>query len=247
VSPIDGVVVSRNVDVGQTVAASLSSPTLFMIVGDLAKMQVSAAVDESDVAMIEAGQSVIVTVDAYPGRRFAGKVAQVRLQPTVTSNVTTYTTIVDVSNERMELKPGMTAAAEFEIGRRSGVLRVPNAAIRFRPTAQMFSALNQPDPATLDVAASDGGGTPRAVRASTRPADDAVGARGEVWVYEQGALRRIDVRLGLSDGTNTELLGDELPLGTEVVTSVQITAPASPAAAPTRNPLGGTGGGRGRT
>ncbi|HEX7779783.1 MAG TPA: efflux RND transporter periplasmic adaptor subunit, partial [Vicinamibacterales bacterium] len=97
-APIDGIVVQRSVDVGQTVAASLSSPTLFVIVGDLAKMRVSAAVDESDIAKVEAGQGADVTVDAFPNRRFAGTVAQVRLQPTVVSNVTTYATIIDVAN-----------------------------------------------------------------------------------------------------------------------------------------------------
>jgi HlyD family secretion protein len=113
-APIDGIVVQRSVDVGQTVAASLSSPTLFMIVGDLAKMRVSAAVDESDIAKVRVGQDADVTVDAFPGRRFSGTVAQVRLQPTVVSNVTTYATIIDVANDNMELKPGMTAAAEVE-------------------------------------------------------------------------------------------------------------------------------------
>ena len=242
-APIDGIVVQRSVDVGQTVAASLSSPTLFLIVGDLTKMRVSAAVDESDIARIESGQPVDVTVDAFPGRRFSGTVAQVRLQPTVASNVTTYTTIVDVSNERLELKPGMTAAAEIEIGRRFGVVRVPNTAVRFRPTPEMLAALHQAAPATAAR-------TERPVMADTpvrasRPSSDApAGTRGQVWVYENGALRKIDVLLGLSDGTYTELLDGPVQVGAQVVTSVSIGSTATASPAPSRNLFGG--GGRGR-
>jgi HlyD family secretion protein len=240
-APIDGVVIQRSVDVGQTVAASLSSPTLFSIVGDLTKMRVNAAVDESDIAKVAAGQRVDVTVDAYPGRRFAGTVAQVRLQPTVVSNVTTYTTIVDVSNERRELMPGMTAAAEIEIDRRSGVVRVPNTALRFRPTAEIFAALGQPDPAPARVGAVES----RAVRASTRPADAAdQSTRGQIWVFEQGVLRRIDVRLGLADGTNTELLDGQVTAGMQLVTGVTTGAQA-PLTPPANNIFGGTRG-RGR-
>ena len=212
-APIDGIVVQRSVDVGQTVAASLSSPTLFVIVGDLAKMRVSAAVDESDIAKVEAGQGADVTVDAFPNRRFAGTVAQVRLQPTVVSNVTTYATIIDVANDQMELKPGMTAAAEIEIDRRTKVLRVPNTALRFRPTPEIFAALHQ-EPA------GDGPGqaqltTDRVIRASARPAESDHGTPGRVWVEEEGELRPIELRLGLSDGTHTELLDGDVPAGTE--------------------------------
>ena len=241
-APIDGTVVQRSVDVGQTVAASLSSPTLFLIVGDLARMRVSAAVDESDVAKVAAGQRVAVTVDAFPGRRFAGTVAQVRLQPTVTSNVTTYTTIVDVNNGDLALKPGMTAAAEIEIASRNGVVRVPNAALRFRPTAEIFAALNQLDPSTTARAAGDTG---RAVRVSTRAAEE--GTPGQVWVHEAGVLKRVDVRVGLADATYTELIGTTLEPGTSVVTGVTLggTAPATtPAATP--NLFGNGNRGRGR-
>ncbi|HYN09805.1 MAG TPA: efflux RND transporter periplasmic adaptor subunit [Vicinamibacterales bacterium] len=243
-APIDGIVIQRSIDVGQTVAASLSSPTLFLIVGDLAKMRVSAAVDESDVARIETGQRVDVTVDAYPGRRFAGTVAQVRLQPTVTSNVTTYTTIVDVSNERMELKPGMTASAEIEIDRRSSVRRIPNTALRFRPTAQIFAALNQPEPAARVAAQPTDTTDARVVRVSRRSPETGEGTAGQVWVHEHGTLRRVDVRVGLADGTFTELLEGELAPGAELVTGVQVAGTATPAAAPSSNIFGGSGRGR---
>jgi HlyD family secretion protein len=242
-APIDGIVIQRSVDVGQTVAASLSSPTLFSIVGDLTKMRVNAAVDESDIAKVAPGQHVDVTVDAYPGRRFAGTVAQVRLQPTVVSNVTTYTTIVDVSNERRELMPGMTAAAEIEIDRRSGVVRVPNTALLVRPTAEIFAALGQPQPAA-STSGAPVSVVSRAVRTSARPAGATAGSRGQVWVQEQGGLRRVDVRLGLSDGTNTELLEGPIEGGTPLVIGVS-TGAAAPVTQPTNNLFGGGGRGRG--
>jgi HlyD family secretion protein len=236
-APIDGIVVQRSVDVGQTVAASLSSPTLFMIVGDLAKMRVSAAVDESDIAKVRVGQDADVTVDAFPGRRFSGTVAQVRLQPTVVSNVTTYATIIDVANDNMELKPGMTAAAEVEIDRRTNVLRIPNTALRFRPTPETFAALGQPQ------AAGTGHPEPlQVVRVSTRSAQTELGTRGRVWVHERGSLLPIDVRLGLSDGTYTELLQDSPEVGTELVTTVARPGDSA-STTPARSIFGG---GRGR-
>ncbi len=236
-APIDGIVVQRSVDVGQTVAASLSSPTLFVIVGDLAKMRVIAAVDESDIAKVAAGQRADVSVDAFPGRRFTGTVAQVRLQPTVVSNVTTYATIVEVSNEQMELKPGMTAAAEVEVDRRSDVLRVPNTALRFRPTPEIFAAFNQTAPSTATNAGPPDVPT-RAVRASTRSAESTPGTPGQIWVHENGQLRSIKVRVGLSDGTNSELLGDAVPVGTQLVTGVTLTNTAPTTPAPNTNIFG---------
>jgi HlyD family secretion protein len=135
-APIDGIVTSRNVDVGQTVAASLQSPTLFIIAADLTKMQVNANIDEADVGRIRPAQRVTFRVDAYPTEEFTGTVAQIRLQPTVVQNVTTYGTVIDVPNEQLKLKPGMTANVKIEIARRNDVLRVPNAALRFRPAPE---------------------------------------------------------------------------------------------------------------
>ncbi len=145
-SPIDGLVISRNVDVGQTVAASMSAPTLFVLAADLTKMQVLASLDESDVGRIRPGQTVRFRVDAYPTDEFTGSVTQVRLQPTTIQNVVTYQTVIDVPNPELKLKPGMTANVNIEIARRSNVLRVPNAALRFRPTAEIFAALGQTPP-----------------------------------------------------------------------------------------------------
>ena len=145
-APIDGIVTQRSVDVGQTVAASMSAPTLFVIAADLTKLQINASIDESDVGRIRPAQNVTFRVDAYPGDQFLGVVAQVRLQPVVQQNVTTYSTIISVPNPDYKLKLGMTANLKIEIGRRTDAIRLPNAALRFRPTNEMFAALNMPVP-----------------------------------------------------------------------------------------------------
>lgn len=145
-SPIDGIVVSRNVDVGQTVAAGLQAPTLFVLAADLTKMRVAASIDEADVGRIRPGQPVRFRVDAYPTEEFRGTVVQVRLQPTVVQNVVTYTTVIDVPNPDLKLKPGMTANVVIEVARRDEAVRVPNTALRFRPTAEIFAALGQEPP-----------------------------------------------------------------------------------------------------
>ncbi|MBI1875479.1 MAG: efflux RND transporter periplasmic adaptor subunit [Acidobacteria bacterium] len=145
-APIDGIVISRSVDVGQTVAASLSSPTLFIIAADLTKMKVSASVDEADVGRIRPAQHVRFRVDAYPTEEFTGTVLQVRLQPVVVQNVVTYATVIDVPNPELKLKPGMTANVTIEVARRGDVVKVPNSALRFRPTNEIFAALKQTPP-----------------------------------------------------------------------------------------------------
>ena len=145
-APIDGLVIARNVDVGQTVAASMSAPTLFLLAADLTKMQVIASLDESDVGRIRPGQVVKFRVDAYPNEEFTGTVTQVRLQPQTVQNVVTYSTVIDVPNPELKLKPGMTANVNIEIARKNNVLRVPNAALRFRPTNEIFAALGQTPP-----------------------------------------------------------------------------------------------------
>jgi HlyD family secretion protein len=149
-APIDGLVISRNVDVGQTVAASMQAPTLFLLAADLTEMQVVANLDESDVGRIRPGQAVSFRVDAYPTDSFSGTVSQVRLEPKVQQNVVTYATVIDVPNPQLKLKPGMTANVNIEIARRNNVVRVPNSALRFRPTNEMYVAIGQspPDPAS---------------------------------------------------------------------------------------------------
>jgi HlyD family secretion protein len=132
-APMDGVVITRKIESGQTVAASMNTPTLFTIANDLAKMQIEAAVSEADVGGVEEGQNVQFTVDAFPGRTFQGQVRQVRFAPTTNQNVVTYTTVVAVDNQDLKLRPGMTANAKFITAERKGALRIPNAAVRFRP------------------------------------------------------------------------------------------------------------------
>jgi HlyD family secretion protein len=149
-APIDGIVTSRNVDKGQTVASSMQAPTLFIIAADLTKMQVNANIDESDVGRMRPGQVVRFRVDAYPNDTFVGTVDQVRLNPTTVQNVVTYSTVIDVPNPDYRLTPGMTANVVIEIARRTNVLRVPNAALRFRPTKEIFEALHQPMPPELE-------------------------------------------------------------------------------------------------
>ena len=145
-SPVDGIVTQRSVDVGQTVAASMQAPTLFVIAVDLTKLQVSANIDEADIGRIRPGQRATFRVDAYPTDTFEGTVAQVRLQPVVVQNVTTYATIIDAPNSDLKLRPGMTATLRVEVSQKTDVLRVPSAALRFRPSADVFAALNQPVP-----------------------------------------------------------------------------------------------------
>jgi HlyD family secretion protein len=158
-SPIDGIVISRSVEPGQTVAASMNAPTLYIIAEDLAKMQVLANIDESEIGRVRQGQAVTFRVDAYPNDVFRGVVDQVRLQPTTVQNVVTYSTVIAVPNIDLKLKPGMTANVTVEIARRSNVLRIPAAALRFRPTADHFAALNLPVPPEIaNRGAGFGGG-----------------------------------------------------------------------------------------
>lgn len=186
-APIDGIVISRNVDVGQTVAASMQAPTLFVLAADLTKMKVNANIDEADVGRIRPGQHVSFRVDAYPADEFEGSVSQIRLQPLTVQNVVTYATVIDVPNPDLRLKPGMTANVQVQIARRTNVLRVPNMALRFRPTTDMFAALGQEPPPEFNRAGRpasgggparqpDGGGAPAGGPGVARPR----GTAGEI-------------------------------------------------------------------
>jgi len=155
-APIDGIVISRSVDVGQTVAASMSAPTLFVIANDLARMQVSASIDESDIGRIQPGQNVTFKVDAYPAQTFSGSVSQVRLEPKTDQNVVSYTTMIDVPNADLKLKPGMTANVTVQTAMNENVLRVPNAALRFAPTPELFASLGQQAPEGVATAGAAG-------------------------------------------------------------------------------------------
>jgi HlyD family secretion protein len=212
-SPIDGVVIARNVDVGQTVAASFTAPTLFVIAADLSKMQLDANIDESDVGQVSTNQSVTFRVDAYPSETFRGRVAQVRLNAATLNNVVTYAAMIDAPNPDLKLKPGMTATVTIEVGRKAGVLRVPTAALRFKP-----------DAATLARFAN--GSSPAPAKTPT------------VWVSSRGAISPVGVRIGANDATHTEILDGPLAEGAVVVT--RSTTAAGNTAAPstaTNNPL----------
>jgi HlyD family secretion protein len=225
-SPIDGVVIARNVDVGQTVAASLQAPTLFEIAADLTKMQVKASISEADVGNIQAGQTVTFQVDAFPGQTFTGTVSQVRLAPVVEQNVVTYAGIIDVRNADLKLRPGMTAMLTVEVARRRNVLRAPNAALQFKPTAEMLSVLGAPAAAAATRSALGAGQTAsqadpqareRAVQGGPRPASENI---GRLWTESDGQLVPIPVRLGMTDGVYTELLSANVQEGANVVTNV---------------------------
>jgi len=169
-APIDGVVINRNVDVGQTVAASMQAPTLFEIANNLAQMQVNANIAESDIGQIAVGQPVRFQVDAYPGQNFTGTVAQVRLNPVIEQNVVSYVTVIAVPNPDLRLRPGMTANVTVEVARADDTLRVPTSAIRFTPTPELFAVLGQPVPENLNE-------TPRS-RGEDAQASAATGGRG---------------------------------------------------------------------
>src|SRR6195256_4888553 len=207
-APIDGIVIGRSVDAGQTVAASLSSPTVFSIAADLAEMQINASIDESDIGRIRPAQRVTFHVDAYPNEPFTGTVAQIRLQPRVVQNGTTYAGMINVPNRALKLKPGMTANVDIEIAARENVVRVPNAALRFRPTAAMFTALGQTAPAegsqvrlkpdtTGDVRSvrlqADRGTKATTIDALFGPLAD-IETEGRVWTYENDQLKAVPVR-----------------------------------------------------
>jgi HlyD family secretion protein len=235
-APIDGVVISRNVDVGQTVAASMQAPTLFVLAQDLTRMQVNASVDESDIGRITTGQKVSFRVDAYPADTFSGTVSQVRLNPTTEQNVVSYTTMIDVPNPEMKLKPGMTANVTIQVAGSEGVLRVPNSALRFRPTtgnpgSGIRDAGNR-DSASGTAATGGRGGAPRAVGNADR-------SGGRVWTIRNGALEPVQVRTGVSDGAMTAVVEGALKEGDQVVTGMSEGTTAAQASTSPLLPFGG--------
>ena len=224
-SPVDGIVVARNVDVGQTVAASLQAPTLFNIAQDLTKMQVDTQTDESDVGNVKIGQEATFTVDAYPNQTFQGKVVQIRLNPTIVQNVVTYDTVIDFDNPQMKLYPGMTAYVSIPVAAAKNVLEVPNTALRFKPDmkpeqlravyekyglSEMTSAATTK---SASAAKAPGGGT-----AARVPRHDL----GVIWkLAADKSLQPVLIRTGITDHTDTEvaqLLKGSLQPGEELVT-----------------------------
>jgi HlyD family secretion protein len=207
-SPVNGVVVSREVDIGQTVAASLQTPTLFKIARDLAKMQIDSSYAEADVGNLKVGQQATFRVDAFPSRSFRGVVKQVRLNPTIQQNVVTYDVVVAVDNPDQILMPGMTAYVNILVAQRKDVLLVPNAALRFRPTDAGQRADKSPEG-----------------RGKGRPD----GQSGTVYVIENGQPKAVRVAVGITDNRLTEVVGGDLKEGDAVIVEDR-QPPAKPSA-----------------
>jgi len=274
-SPIDGIVVSRAVDVGQTVAASLSAPTLFTIANDLTQMQVIANIDQADIGLVEQAKSVKFSVDAFPGKDFDGKIDQMRLNPTNVQNVVTYNVVIEVSNPEQKLKPGMTANLTITIDERNNVLKVPNASLRFTPqdaTGQKQDATVQKTGANANTGTANANGQGR-----KRQADNANGADNSatpqggdgrfapstapvlagqtrlVWVLgADGKPQSRRIKVGLTDGISTEVVEGNLQEGEMVITGQTLASASKPPTNTTTAPLGGAprtgapGGGGGR-
>jgi HlyD family secretion protein len=243
-SPISGTVIERSVEPGQTVAASLSAPVLFIIAEDLAKMEIHALVDESDIGQVKLGQDVRFTVDAYYDKEFWGTVRQIRLQPETVSNVVNYTVIVDAPNDDGLLLPGMTATADFLLDHREDVLLVPNAALRLTPTMDMYRQLRESMPARRppasggDTAARTGrpsapsggestargtgghSGNPMAAMMAAAGIDEKNGA--VLWyLNDEGKLAVAPIEKGVTDGAKTEIVkGPGVTEGMKVITAV---------------------------
>jgi HlyD family secretion protein len=232
-SPIDGVVVSRDVNVGQTVAASLSAPTLFTIANDLTKMQVIANIDQADIGLVENAKSVKFTVDAFPGKDFDGKIEQMRLNPQNVQNVVTYNVVIDVDNPEQKLKPGMTTNLTFTIDERNNVLKVPNAALRFTP--QDTSAQRSGNGNWQGRRQANGGGDASQTSGNrpdvqfARPTDPVLaGQTRVVWVLgKDGKPDRRRIKIGLTDGISTEVVEGNLVEGEMVITGQTQSSSAS--------------------
>ena len=205
-SPISGVVVARNVELGQTVAASFNTPTLFQIARDLSQMQIETSIAEADIGGVREGLEARFRVDAFPGQFFRGAVRQVRLNPTIQSNVVSYTVIVTADNPEGKLKPGMTAFVQVTANRRLGVLRVPNAALRFRPPAEAGQAGTAAKSAATAGKGNAGGGAGRR------------DAAARVYKLVDGALVAVPVQAGVADTAWTEIVGGDVKEGDKLVT-----------------------------
>jgi HlyD family secretion protein len=204
-SPVKGIIIDRRVNIGQTVVASLNAPSLFLIAKDLKRMQVWVSVNETDIGSIHPGQPVTFIVDAFPGEVFQGQVGKIRLNATMTQNVVTYTVEVVTDNSSGKLLPYLTANAEFEVGRSSNVLLVPNSALRWWPRSEQIA------PKFRSAIAGNGNS-----ENNQQPSPNS-GVQGVVWVQQGSYVRPINVQVGKTDGTETEVQGSELKEGLRVV------------------------------
>lgn len=233
-APVDGVVISRAVNVGQTLASNFQAPVLFQIAQDLREMQLEASVDEADIGAIKVGQRVSFSVDAYPDRVFSGSVREIRLVATTTSNVVTYTVVIAVDNQDRSLLPGMTANASVETANQGNVLRVPNMALRFKPDPALDRMPERP--AGAGTRNRDAGGE----TAQAQPGAGGSAGRTRVWsLAEDGHLKPIPVKLGVSDDKYTEVIGGKLEPGMTVIVGRQSAAAARPGESTPPPPPGG--------
>lgn len=221
-SPVDGIVISRNVDIGQTVAASFQTPTLFNIARDLTRMQIETSIDEADIGKIKAGLPVQFTVDAHPDILFVGRIAEIRNAPTTISNVVTYTVIIKVDNPELRLKPGMTANVTVVTDNRENVLKVPNAALRFKMAAER---------ATDKGKSGSPAKRPEPTKGQTAQKTQAL------WLLENDKPRRVVVSVGISDGSHTEITSGELKEGDAVIIEASVAAKKTGST----SPIGGPG------
>ncbi|HET9624186.1 MAG TPA: efflux RND transporter periplasmic adaptor subunit [Kofleriaceae bacterium] len=233
-SPVDGTVLSRAVDVGQTVAASLQAPVLFTIAQDLTRMQIDTAVAEADVGRLVESMKATFAVDAYPGRQFVGKVRQIRNAPTTTQGVVTYDAVIDVDNTDHALRPGMTANVTFVLAQVADAVKIPNAALRFKPTREqmmaVFTQFGRGSGHRRQGEAGEAGG-PGGFRGAGGGSGGAgkrdFGDKKPVWKLVDGRPKMVLVKPGLSDGSSTQLVEGELEPGDQLVTEI-IGAPTGP-------------------
>lgn len=260
-APVSGVVVSRNVDLGQTVAASFNTPTLFTIAQDLTKMKLEVSIDEADIGQVKEGQPSLFTVDSYPDTQFRGRVNQVRLEPIIQQNVVTYKVVVAVDNDELKLRPGMTANVSILTQARESVLKVPSVALRFNPMAFLpasdlkkeakgdrkgdgktepkAEAKVEPKGETRGGGRGGQGGGGRMAMAGL-PVKGLVAPREDrVWILESGKPKALSVRAGISDGQYTEVSGEDLAEGLQVLTGVEDAKRAGATASPITAPRGG--------
>jgi len=229
-SPIKGVIIDRRVNIGQTVVASLSAPSLFLIAADLRRVQVWVSVNEADIGSIYPGQPVTFTVDAFPHETFSGQVGKVRLNAMMTQNVVTYTVEVATENPDGKLLPYLTANVRFETGRRTNVLMVPNAALRWTPQAEQMA------PDSRQRSASVGAATTPRIATPSQAASDGQ-ARGTVWVPDGKWVRALTVTTGLNDGKHTEIEGPQVVENLEVIVGEKRAAAPGNAVSDSINPF----------
>lgn len=214
-SPVSGIVVNRVVDLGQTVAASLQTPTLFQIAQDLSEMRIDTSFAEADIGRIKEGQKVRFTVDAFPNRSFQGEVQQIRLNATTQQNVVTYNVRISLSNPEQILLPGMTAYVNIAVDHRQDVLLMPNAALRFKPSGADVVDKEKTAAASPESRSGEPGNGPTGGKPGAKKRDT---ANGTIYVVSEGALRAVNVQLGITDNRNTEVVGGDLKAGDRVIT-----------------------------